>query len=168
MTTTALDTEFPCSLTIDLPLPTARLASIALRTLVVDAELSPLVRRSFSTIIPSTVSAANGTSGEEKGEESVLRTEYKATTNRMLRVAVNGFMESLSVVLGIMEELDVDVFGKELEKGTSTLLWAQLPYGSEIPAIPAAIWGLQMDRYSPAVGQLLEMFGFGAESPGHP
>lgn len=50
----------------------------------------------------------------------------------------------------------------------STLLWAQLPYGSEIPAIPAAIWGLQMDRYSPAVGQLLEMFGFGAESPGHP
>jgi EKC/KEOPS complex subunit PCC1/LAGE3 len=27
----------------------------------------------------------------------------------MLRVAVNGFMESLNVVLGIMEELDVDV-----------------------------------------------------------
>tara|TARA_R110002060_G_scaffold65999_3_gene74915 strand:- start:540 stop:650 length:111 start_codon:yes stop_codon:yes gene_type:complete len=34
----------------------------------------------------------------------------------MLRVAVNGFMESLSVVLGIMEELDVDVFAAELEK----------------------------------------------------
>ena len=29
----------------------------------------------------------------------------------MLRVAVNGFMESLGVVLGIMEELDVDVLG---------------------------------------------------------
>jgi EKC/KEOPS complex subunit PCC1/LAGE3 len=27
----------------------------------------------------------------------------------MLRVAVNGFMESLSVVLQVMEELDVDV-----------------------------------------------------------
>ena len=27
----------------------------------------------------------------------------------MLRVAVNGFMESLGVVLGVMEELDVDV-----------------------------------------------------------
>jgi EKC/KEOPS complex subunit PCC1/LAGE3 len=27
----------------------------------------------------------------------------------MLRVAVNGFMESLGLVLGIMEELDVDV-----------------------------------------------------------
>jgi EKC/KEOPS complex subunit PCC1/LAGE3 len=27
----------------------------------------------------------------------------------MLRVAVNGFMESLGVILGIMEELDVDV-----------------------------------------------------------
>ena len=38
-----------------------------------------------------------------------LRTEYRATTNRMLRVAVNGFMESLGVVLGIMESLDIDV-----------------------------------------------------------
>ena len=27
----------------------------------------------------------------------------------MLRVAVNGFMESLGVVLGVMHELDVDV-----------------------------------------------------------
>jgi len=43
---------------------------------------------------------------------TVLRTEYKATTNRMLRVAVNGFMESLGVVLGVMEELDVDVLAK--------------------------------------------------------
>ena len=46
-------------------------------------------------------------------EETVLRVEYKATTNRMLRVAVNGFMESLGVVLGVMEELDVDVFGMD-------------------------------------------------------
>jgi EKC/KEOPS complex subunit PCC1/LAGE3 len=27
----------------------------------------------------------------------------------MLRVAVNGFMESLGLVLGVMEDLDVDV-----------------------------------------------------------
>ena len=40
---------------------------------------------------------------------TVLTTEYRATTNRMLRVAVNGFMESLGVILGLMEELDVDV-----------------------------------------------------------
>lgn len=46
---------------------------------------------------------------------TVLRTEYKATTNRMLRVAVNGFMESLGVVLGVMEELDVDVLAQNLE-----------------------------------------------------
>merc|ERR1711939_345575 len=39
----------------------------------------------------------------------ILRTEYSATTNRMLRVAVNGFMESLGVVLQVMEELDVDM-----------------------------------------------------------
>ncbi|KAH0558521.1 hypothetical protein GP486_004821 [Trichoglossum hirsutum] len=62
----------------------------------VDVELSPLVRRSFSQV-----------------EGSVLRTEYKAATDRMLRVAVNGFMESVGVVLGVMEELDVDVLDDE-------------------------------------------------------
>ncbi|CAG8974164.1 hypothetical protein HYALB_00002803 [Hymenoscyphus albidus] len=97
---TPADPSFPCLLTIDLPLPTARLASAALQALRVDKELSPLVSRSFSTI---------ASSASHSSEESVLRTEYKATTNRMLRVAVNGFMESLSVVLGVMEELDVDV-----------------------------------------------------------
>ena len=47
-------------------------------------------------------------------QKTVLRTEYKATTNRMLRVAVNGFMESLTVVLGVMEELDVDILEQAL------------------------------------------------------
>lgn len=93
--------------TIDLPLPTARLATAALRALQVDKELSPLVCRTFSTISPSSATST---------ENMILRTEYKATTNRMLRVAVNGFMESLSVVLGVMEELDVDVLGMEVDK----------------------------------------------------
>ena len=91
-----------------------------------DTELSPLVHRSFSLINerraldsprhegPST----NGNHGASFGsaldqpvrtEATVLKTEYKATTNRMLRVAVNGFMESLGVVLDIMEQLDIDV-----------------------------------------------------------
>ncbi|KAH6671395.1 transcription factor Pcc1-domain-containing protein [Halenospora varia] len=105
---TEMDTDFPCSITIDLPLPTARLASAALRALRVDKELSPLVCRSFTTIPPST---------SHSTEETILRTEYKATTNRMLRVAVNGFMESLSVVLGVMEELDVEVLGCDVGKG---------------------------------------------------
>ncbi|KAK2735913.1 hypothetical protein FQN57_001053 [Myotisia sp. PD_48] len=47
---------------------------------------------------------------------TVLVTEYKATTNRMLRVAVNSFMESLGVVVGVMEELDIDVLNSELGK----------------------------------------------------
>lgn len=48
----------------------------------------------------------------------MLQTTYHATTNRMLRVAVNGFMESLGVVLGVMHELDVDVLdgGEEVEE----------------------------------------------------
>lgn len=54
--------------------------------------------------------------GQDNDESlTVLRTNYKATTNRMLRVAVNGFMESLGVVLGVMEELDVDVLSNELQ-----------------------------------------------------
>lgn len=46
----------------------------------------------------------------------MLETTYRATTNRMLRVSVNGFMETLGVVLGVIEELDVDVLREELGK----------------------------------------------------
>lgn len=86
------------SRTIDLPLPTQRLATSALLALQVDKELSPLVQRTFSTVSPHPLA-----------DQTVLRTHYQATTNRMLRVAVNGFMESLIVVLGAMEELDIDM-----------------------------------------------------------
>ncbi|ROW01634.1 hypothetical protein VSDG_02011 [Cytospora chrysosperma] len=91
--------DFPCSLRIDVPFPTARLSSIAVEAITVDNELSPLVRRAFST-----VAADDGA-----GEKCVLRVQYNATTNRMLRVAVNSFMDSLAMILEIMERLDVDV-----------------------------------------------------------
>ncbi|THW00530.1 hypothetical protein D6C77_01892 [Aureobasidium pullulans] len=126
--------EFPCTLTIDIPFPTHRLASAAIRTLSVDQELSPLVRRDFSLHPPSDdppnavegdplrasllTNAAPTTSldavhstqpSSEQEDATVLRTIYRATTNRMLRVSVNGFFESLNVVLQVMQELDVDV-----------------------------------------------------------
>ncbi|GAB7350392.1 hypothetical protein MBLNU459_g1013t1 [Dothideomycetes sp. NU459] len=131
--------EFPCSLTIDIPFPTHRLASAALRTLSVDQELSPLVRRHFcltrssdapqSAVADDPFRASISTNAAPQGsvdavtahaqattdgatadaEAAVLRTFYRATTNRMLRVAVNGFFESMGVVLQVMEELDVDV-----------------------------------------------------------
>lgn len=41
--------------------------------------------------------------------KSILRVIYRATTNRMLRVSVNGFFESLRLVVQVMEDLDVDV-----------------------------------------------------------
>lgn len=44
----------------------------------------------------------------DSGGPTVLRIEYQATTNRMLRVAVNSFLESLALVLEVQEELDVD------------------------------------------------------------
>ncbi|KAK2007171.1 Pcc1-domain-containing protein [Colletotrichum eremochloae] len=100
---TTIDDEFPCSLTIDVPFPTPRLASVAHRALAVDQELSPLVRRTFFVDGDVSTTAAAGEAA------SVLRVHYKATTNRMLRVAVNGLMESLNLVVEVMEELDVDV-----------------------------------------------------------
>ena len=83
-----------------------------MRALQVDAELSPLVRRNFSVVESGMVNGPR-TGAEQNGNDTshqtILRTEYSATTNRMLRVAVNGFMESLGVVLQVMQELDVDV-----------------------------------------------------------
>ncbi|CAO1597736.1 hypothetical protein XANCAGTX0491_001534 [Xanthoria calcicola] len=126
-----VDPDFPCSLVISIPLPTHRLASSALRALQVDAELSSLVRRSFSLVsltendaealhpaadanLPIGEASDGRSDGDNSLEEkTILRTEYKATTNRMLRVSVNGFFESMGVVLGVMQELDVDVLAEE-------------------------------------------------------
>ncbi|KXH63754.1 hypothetical protein CSAL01_00012 [Colletotrichum salicis] len=99
-----IDQEFPCSLTINVPFPTPRLATVAHKALAVDQELSPLVRRTFSIDSDSPSNA-----DADADAASVLRVHYKATTNRMLRVAVNGLMESLNLVVEVMQELDVDV-----------------------------------------------------------
>ena len=39
----------------------------------------------------------------------MLRVKYQATTNRMLRVSVNSFLEGLALVMEVMEQLDVEV-----------------------------------------------------------
>ncbi|KAK4097508.1 Pcc1-domain-containing protein [Parathielavia hyrcaniae] len=96
MATDAPD-AFPCALTLDVPFPDARLASVALQALRVDKELSSLVKRDLTAVAV-----------EGSPDPSVLRVEYKAATNRMLRVAVNSFLESLALVLEVQEELDVD------------------------------------------------------------
>lgn len=84
-----------------------------MRALDVDKELSPLVRRSF-TLAPDPVASSSAPVGHEDEGPTVveLRTLYEAATNRLLRVAVNGFMESIVVVLGVMLDLDVDVLEK--------------------------------------------------------
>ncbi|KAL2264403.1 hypothetical protein VTK26DRAFT_4871 [Humicola hyalothermophila] len=88
---------FPCALTLDVPFPDARLASVALQSLRVDKELSHLVKRHLSAVAP-----------DHSSDPTVLRVEYQAATNRMLRVAVNSFLDSLALVMEVMEELDVD------------------------------------------------------------
>ncbi|KAL1838273.1 hypothetical protein VTJ49DRAFT_2844 [Mycothermus thermophilus] len=89
--------EFPCALSLDIPFPDARLASVALQALRVDKELSHLVRRDLSVATP-----------EGSTDPTVLRVQYQAATNRMLRVAVNSFLESIALVLEVQQELDVD------------------------------------------------------------
>lgn len=66
------------------------------------------MRRSFSL---KNIGAAAQGPYVDGSSGTVLCTEYNATTNRMLRVAVNGFMETLVLILGVMEDLDVDVLG---------------------------------------------------------
>ena len=94
---------------LHVPLPTSRLASTALQALQVDPELSPLVWRKLSAV--DSPDATTPSSSSEDAAGSILRVEYKAATNRMLRVAVNSFMDSLKLVLEVMEQLDVDVIG---------------------------------------------------------
>lgn len=94
--------------TLDVPFPNARLASVALQALRVDKELSSLVKRNLSAV------ATEGSS-----DPSVLRIEYKAATNRMLRVAANSFLDSLALVLEVQEELDVDAVEARQAEGTS-------------------------------------------------
>jgi EKC/KEOPS complex subunit PCC1/LAGE3 len=81
---------------------------VALQALRVDKELSSLVKRDLTAV------AAEGSS-----DPSVLRVEYKAATNRMLRVAVNSFLESLALVLEVQEELDVDAVEARQSQGAS-------------------------------------------------
>lgn len=98
--------------TLEVPFPTGRLASVALRSLQVDKELSPLVRRTF---------ALGGASDIEGVDDRVLLVEYRATTNRMLRVAVNSFMESLYLVIEVMENLDTDVLAANASEKEAVL-----------------------------------------------
>ena len=91
---------------LDIPFPTARLATVALQALSVDKEISPSVRKSFA------VRAAEDADADADAEKTVLRTTYEATTNRMLRVSVNAFLDSVGLVVEVMEGLDVDVLAE--------------------------------------------------------
>lgn len=93
-----------------------RLASCAVRALDVDQELSSQVRRSLTARprqgIVEGDAISNSSTGTHDEVEAELSALFEASTNRLLRVAVNGFMESLRLVIGVMEELDVDVLAE--------------------------------------------------------
>ncbi|KAF8477319.1 transcription factor Pcc1-domain-containing protein, partial [Kalaharituber pfeilii] len=81
---------------IKIPLPPGELAHQMLRALSVDPELSKgAVHRSFS--------CTNDT----------LEIHYAATSARMLRVAVNGVLESVRLCVRVAGELSADVLDME-------------------------------------------------------
>ena len=55
-------------------------------------------------------------SSPDSEQDSVVRVEYKAATNRMLRVAVNSFLDSVALVIEVMENLDVDALNSQAPK----------------------------------------------------
>lgn len=71
---------------------------------------SILTNAAPTTSLDTTQSAP---SSSDQDDATVLRTVYRATTNRMLRVSVNGFFESINVVLQVIQELDVDVLQEQ-------------------------------------------------------
>jgi EKC/KEOPS complex subunit PCC1/LAGE3 len=97
---------------IRIPFPTSHLAHTALRAISADKELSSLVSRSFDLEADSPIRQSPTQLEAAEDDTTVLVVLYTAATNRMLRVAVNGFFESLRVVLHVMEELDLDVIDK--------------------------------------------------------
>ena len=99
------------SRSLQVPFPTSRLATTALRALSVDPELSPLVRRDLSV---------------SDDTPDRLQVDYSATTNRMLRVSVNSFMDSLRLVLEVMEHMDEDILvARGLKESATTAVTSQ-------------------------------------------
>ncbi|KAG5664063.1 hypothetical protein KAF25_006648 [Fusarium avenaceum] len=108
-------TATPDSDVLNVPFPTSRLATTALKAIQVDPELSPLVRRQLTVVpAPTSTSTQGSSAATASGDDArLLEVRYRATTNRMLRVAVNGFMESLKLVVEVMEQLDTDVLAQK-------------------------------------------------------
>ena len=75
-----------------------------------------------TSIATQTDAQTNGSTNDQVSgdgdDKTVLKVTYAATTNRMLRVAVNGFFESLGLVVQVMEDLDEDVV---MQPGTQGL-----------------------------------------------
>ncbi|KAF4988439.1 hypothetical protein FGRMN_9763 [Fusarium graminum] len=112
-------TATPDSDLLNVPLPTSRLAETALKAIQVDPELSPLVRRQLTVVPAPTSTPTQGSpaaTGDDADDARLLEVRYRATTNRMLRVAVNGFMESLKLVVEVMEQLDTDVLAQQQQQ----------------------------------------------------
>ncbi|KAK9474468.1 CTAG/Pcc1 family [Dipodascopsis tothii] len=82
--------DLPTSLSLQVPFPTARQAQIAYGAISPDPQVKP-----DQFVVDLVV------------EDSTLNAKFSAASDRVLRVGVNGFFESLNVVLECLHELDV-------------------------------------------------------------
>ncbi|KAK9385895.1 CTAG/Pcc1 family [Lipomyces mesembrius] len=89
-------------LKLTIPFSTSRQAQIAYNAISPDPQLKP---DQFTQVL--SVSDASGTS-DELSAGRILVAEFDAASERVLRVGVNGFLESLGVVVGCLRDLDYD------------------------------------------------------------
>ncbi|KAI7864402.1 transcription factor Pcc1-domain-containing protein [Spinellus fusiger] len=78
------------TLQLEIPFPSERLATVAMRVLSVDKELkADQVQRTLTTA------------------EEILTVRFECTSTRMLRVSVNSFLEMVGMVTKTMDHYDI-------------------------------------------------------------
>ncbi|KAJ8096856.1 CTAG/Pcc1 family [Lipomyces tetrasporus] len=88
-------------LTLTIPFSTPRQAQIAYNAISPDPQLKP---DQFTQVL--SVSKAIGSCDESNNPGRILIAKFEAESERVLRVGVNGFLESLGVVVGCLKDLD--------------------------------------------------------------
>ncbi|KAK9237750.1 CTAG/Pcc1 family [Lipomyces kononenkoae] len=87
-------------LTLTIPFHTSRQAEIAYNAISPDPQLKP---DQFTQVL--SIKDASGP-GDQLIAGRILVAEFEAASERVLRVGVNGFLDSLGVVVGCLKDLD--------------------------------------------------------------
>ncbi|KAK9368112.1 CTAG/Pcc1 family [Lipomyces kononenkoae] len=89
-------------LTLTIPFETARQTEIAYNAISPDPQLKP---DEFTQVLSITEACDPG--DQSIPSRIILVAEFEAASERVLRVGVNGFLDSLGVVIGCLKDLDL-------------------------------------------------------------